>query len=75
MKKLMFLILVIFLFSCEKNESICWECEMKQTPEIVLHFEFCNKTEEEIHHYEEINTFYHNLYGTWFYQTTTCKLK
>lgn len=73
MKTLLFFMLLI-LFSCEK-EPPCWECEMRQTKDVTLYFKFCDKTEKEIRHYEEINTFYHNAYGIWWYQTTVCKLK
>lgn len=74
MKHLLAFIMFIFLFSCEKEDP-CWHCEMRQTKKTTLYFTFCDKTEEEIRNYEEINTFTHNFGGEFWHQTTTCKLK
>jgi hypothetical protein len=79
MKKLFVLLffLTALLLSCEEQilDSNCWECEMRQTAEKTLHFTFCDKTEEEIHEYERLNTFDHNLNGKPWHQTTVCHRK
>lgn len=74
MKKLLFLFLIMFLFSCEKKET-CWECITRQTKDITLNNRYCDKTEDEIKKIEQLGTFYHNLFGEWWHQTTICKLK
>ena len=47
MKKLLFLLLVIVLFSCEKEQYFCWQCDTK-----AKNFESsiitCEKTVDEI---------------------------
>lgn len=74
MKKLLF-ILIVILFSCEKKESICWECVIHQTKDTDVIQIYCDKSEEEIRHIEKINTFYHNLHGNWWNQTCECEIK
>lgn len=74
MKKLIFLFLITFLFSCEKEErKICWICEIRQTATITVIQHYCNKTAEEIKEIEQKNTFYHNFDGVWWHQTMVCK--
>jgi len=74
MKKLLYLFLLLFLFSCEK-EIPCWECITQQTKDIILTNTYCDKTAEEIKEIEKKGTFYHNLFGEWWHQTTICKSK
>jgi len=51
MKKLLFLFLIIFLFSCEKKpETYCWKCSWSDYPSIVL--TKCDKTVDEIIQFE-----------------------
>ena len=85
MKKLLLLLLVLFLFSCEKQ--VCWECVTIKTdptstsltiPEgfnRILIEEYCDKTEVEIANIEKLGTFRHNLFGIPWNQTTVCTLK
>ena len=85
MKKLLLLLVIIVLFSCEKE--ICWECvTIKTDPastslaipkgfERILTEEICGRTKEEIRNYEEMYTYTHNLFGIWWNQTCICKLK
>ena len=40
-----------------------------------LILEYCDATKEEIAEIETKGTFVHNLFGIWWHQTTTCKLK
>jgi hypothetical protein len=76
MKKILIFLLYVFLLSCEESSiDPCYTCEMRQSKEKTLKFEFCNKTEEEIHHFEKTNTFAHNLNGEYWYQTTICYKK
>ena len=56
MKKLLLLIGLIFLFSCEKEASICWDCEVTTIytsattqPETVKeNLILCDRTKEEV---------------------------
>jgi len=85
MKKLLSLLFVVFLFSCEKQ--VCWECiTIKTDPTStsldipkgfnrILTEEICDRTEEEIREYERMYTYTHNLFGIWWHQTCICKLK
>jgi len=85
MKKLLLLLFVVFLFSCEKQ--VCWECVTIKTdptstsltiPEgfnRILIEEYCDKTEAEIANIEKLGTFRHNLFGIPWNQTTVCTLK
>lgn len=77
MKKLLFLFLLVFLFSCEKadlpkDEIPCYECITQQTKDIILTNIYCNKTADEIKDIERKGTFSHNLFGEWWHQTTVC---
>ena len=89
MKKLVLLfILPLILTMCEKEESkICWTCltvkidPTSRDPNIpkgfnrILTQDYCNKTEKEIQRIEELGTFYHNVFGISWHQTTVCTLK
>lgn len=74
MKKLLFLLLIICLFSCEKVPN-CWECKIQQTKTKVITQQYCDVTEDKIKEIEKQNTFSHNLNGVWFNQTCKCTLK
>ena len=82
MKKILFLILILFFFSCEKEdkstipEKFCWTCETYYpnglhgiVPYSIRHT-VCNYTEEEIRSYEKENS-YNGKQGN--YQTTCWK--
>ena len=73
MKKMLYLILLIFLFSCEKEKD-CWECTQSWVGYEEV-FIMCNKTEEEI---RQIEIQYSDPLITESPQRrkiTTCKLK
>ena len=72
MKKLLF-ILIVVLFSCEKAEY-CWECRIKTEVTEGVVIEFCDKTEKEIRHIEDINTF-SNALNNWHQQSCKCEIK
>lgn len=66
MKKLLFLILIMFLFSCEKDkDTSCWQCEIKVSyksfhynvtiKEKIMEIERCDLSEKEIKDYEKAN--------------------
>jgi hypothetical protein len=64
MKKLLFLILFMFLFACKKDETFCWNCRRDIfTPganySVVI--EVCGQSESEIKEFERDNT---SLNGT-----------
>jgi hypothetical protein len=75
MKKLIpILFFVLVITSCEKKIP-CWECITKQTKDITLINIYCDKTADEIKDIEVKGTFYHNLFGEYWHQTTVCRLK
>lgn len=56
MKKLLFLIAIVLLFSCSEKvyPGICWRCEYAYTNGSSVSYDIdnvCDKTEEEIHKY------------------------
>jgi hypothetical protein len=53
MKKLLFILLIIFLTGCKKI-TYCWECESKAIKVEV--FTICDKTEPEIRQFEKSYT-------------------
>jgi len=48
MKKLLLLIGVVFLFSCESEELFCWKCETKTGGEIISTVITCGMPEADI---------------------------
>jgi hypothetical protein len=48
MKKLIFITLLMFLFSCEKENIHCWKCETMASGEIISTVTTCGMTEENI---------------------------
>jgi hypothetical protein len=86
MKKLSFLILMVFLFSCEKPKEIedksevqkfCWTCEFSY-PNFQGHGfhaekkDVCDKTEDEIRSYEKVNSWKCGCVGDINSHTVTC---
>jgi len=62
MKKLLMLLLLVFVFSCEKVEDYCWDCVQIKTDfykykALYNPFTMCNKTEEEIRDIENTYTY------------------
>jgi len=49
MKKLLFILFLIVVFSCEKPPAIyCWQCETVSTNEVIVRVTNCSMTESEI---------------------------
>ena len=51
MKKLLFAVLMVFLFSCEKEATYCWKCELHSywdSDRVISSTTYCDKTAEEI---------------------------
>lgn len=62
MKYLLFLILLGIIFSCEKKDTYCWECDKLKYHNNYIGFldttfYLCDKTEKEIFQYRMKNTF------------------
>lgn len=59
MKKLLFIIGLIALFSCEKQPEECWQCKKDIFTDIGYSSSvtiICDKTEDEIRDFEKIQT-------------------
>lgn len=63
MKKLLFLILIVFLFSC-KEDTFCWQCEIKisykalhydHELEKIIKIQRCDLSKKKIKEYEKAN--------------------
>lgn len=55
MKKLLFILLVMFLFSCEKDDPRCWTCNIhpdRTGSSYSYNEQVCNRTSSEIKDYE-----------------------
>ena len=65
MKKLLFLLMILALAGCYKNQESCWDCQHRQiTPGDTLYYvtQPCDLTHDEIVVYEKYNT-YQMLYN------------
>jgi hypothetical protein len=85
MKKAIYLIIMVFLFSCEKMESdkpiavekFCWTCQFDY-PNYMgygphqIHKEKCDKTEDEIRSYEKEYAWSCNCASNLNSHTVTC---
>lgn len=78
MRKFLFLLSIVFLLSCEKEPTFCWECittkEWLNNIRIDKPIYFCSTTENEIKVIERIGTFryYEEIYKDSLYCTTKC---
>jgi hypothetical protein len=53
MKKLIFLILITFCFSCEKENLHCWRCETIANDEVISAVTTCGMTEYDMVNFQK----------------------
>lgn len=86
MKKLIALLFLLTIFSCEKysSDGCCWVCRVSNTQyyphqqpnkvKIWLEYDslFCDCTDDVIQQWEKVNTWSDTLNGVWTEQIATC---
>ena len=53
MKKLLVILFLFVLFSCEKQDIHCWICETKLNEEIISSVTVCGMNEEEMFNFQQ----------------------